>query len=483
MSAAVVQAKCLSQIFDPEMDPIEAFTFCQKNWRRPFGLVVSILFSIVILVSIFLTVKFESFRLWQWAVLAVVPIVLSVIWWTTTRLPRVPKGQIGFAVAIRAENQNQAKKLKADFIKRLREMVGTWTTSGPVCFLDLGESPVESLIEHPETYPRQIHSQTKCHFLVWGDAKERDIDGPKHVLELEGSVTHAPVTQDTGARISEEFRDLFPRRVQLAKEKDLFSFQFTAEWIDAVAQYLIGIASYVSGDMNYAESVFLRLYQKLHAKAPSNLPQIAKIRTRLPSRIAEVYKAKLGALSHKHRLKRSRELLVESEVVMTELEKWEPSYYGLHLNRAICHFELRRDVASAFASLKKCEQIEDGTWLWSKAFLEVYTGKLDDAYRTYQKAFAVRTNDETVPIQCEEFVNLVLDEEPEKGQLYYSLGLINLRGKRDLVAARRDLVQFLDWIEKANAQYPHQVAAARKWIAEIDVEMAAVPANEQPVAQ
>lgn len=453
------------------MDPLKAFTFCQKHWRRPVGLVVSILLSQVFLVTIFLTVRFETLRLWHWIILVVVPLILAAAWWHSTRLPKAPKGQIGFAVAIRAENQNQAKKLKADFIKRLRELVAEWTSSCPVCLLDLGEAPVELLIEQPLAHPRHIHAQTNCHFLIWGDAKERDIDGPKHVLELEGSVMHGPVSNETIAKISAEFRDLFPRRVHLGKEKDLFNFQFTAEWIDAVAQYLIGIASHISGDLDYAESVFLRLHQKLHGQSPSNLPQIAKIRTRLPARIAEVYKAKLGALNMKHRLKRSPDILLESEAVLTQLEKWEPSYYGLHLCRAMCHFQFRRDINAAFATLKKCEQIEDGTWLWSKAFLEVYIADLDAAYRTYTKAFAAKLSDPTVPIQCEEFIYLVLDEEPEKGQLFYALGLINLRSKHDLVSARRDLAQFLDWIERSSTHMPDQVIAARKWISEIDSKL------------
>lgn len=453
------------------MDPFKALALCQKHWHRPMGLVVSTVVSEVFLVTIFLSVRFETLRLWQWVVLFVLPAILGAVWWASSRLPKVPKGQIGFAVAIRAENQSQAKRLKADFIKRLRELVAEWTSSSGVCLLDLGGAPVESLLEQPLLGARDIHARTKCHFLIWGDAKERDIDGPKHVLELEGSVTHAPVSDETSAQISAEFRDLFPRRVHLEKEKDLFNFQFTAEWIDAVAQYLIGVASHISGDLNYAESVFIRLHQKLHAQSPSNLLPIAKIRTRLPSRIAEVYKAKLGVLSMKHRLKRSPEILAESEAVLAKLDTWEPSYYGLHLSRAMCHFQLRRDVAAAFATLKKCEQVEDGTWLWSKAFLEAYTGDLETAYRTYQKAFAAKTDDPTVPIQCEEFIHLVLDEEADKGQLFYALGLINLRSKCDLVAARRDLVQFLNWVERTQSTMPNQSVVARKWISEIDLEL------------
>ncbi|MDZ4401218.1 hypothetical protein [Prosthecobacter sp.] len=452
------------------MDLIKTLNYCRTNWARPHGLIVSIVLAIGLLVFLFLNIQIERLSFWHWVALVITPLILTVIWWRTTRLPCVPKGTIGFGVAIRTENQDQAKKLKADFIKRLRELVGTWRT-GSVAFLDLGASPVEDLLVDPAKHIVSIHNQTRCHFLIWGDAKERNIDGPKHVLELEGSVCHAPIPGEAGAALSAEFRDLFPRRVLLEKEKDLFTFQFTAQWIDVVAQYVIAIASYLSGDLDHAESLFLTLHQRLDKTAPSHLPQIAKIRARVPSRIAEVYKTKLSYLSTKYHMSRSPELLMESEKVLAQLDLWEPSYYGLHLTRAMCHFLLRRDVQAAAESLKKCENVDDGTWLWSRAFLEAYSGDLESAYRSYQKAFATKTGNENVPLQCEEFIYLVMETEPDKGQLFYALGLINLRGKPDLISARRDLVLFLDWVERTKQNLSSQVSATRKWIAEIDEEL------------
>ncbi len=61
----------------------------------------------------------------------------------------------------------------------------------------------------------------------------------------------------------------------------------------------------------------------------------------------------------------------------------------------------------------------------------------------YVRAFKGPLEDPTVPMQSEEFMQLVLEEENDKVQLLFCCGLINYRAKRDLAAAKRDLSEFL----------------------------------------
>jgi hypothetical protein len=77
-----------------------------------------------------------------------------------------------------------------------------------------------------------------------------------HVLDLEGGVSHSPVTTNFSQSFAKECTELLPRKLQLSKENDLFAFQFTSEWTDVVSRYIIGIASAISGDLDYAEHLF-----------------------------------------------------------------------------------------------------------------------------------------------------------------------------------------------------------------------------------
>jgi hypothetical protein len=127
---------------------------------------------------------------------------------------------------------------------------------------------------------------------------------------------------------------------------------------------------------------------------------------------------------------------------------------------------LHRDVATARSEFAACSRIDDASWRYGQAFLAAYEGDLHRAYREYRDAFAAPLSDVSVPVQCEEFILIVLELEPQRYFLHFALGLINLKAKGDYAAARRDLTSFL---AKADAnRFPVQVEAAKRWIMELD---------------
>ena len=98
--------------------------------------------------------------------------------------------------------------------------------------------------------------------------------------------------------------------------------------------------------------------------------------------------------------------------------------------------------------------------------MDAYEGDLQAAYKKYRKAFEIPLPNLIVPLQVEEFIQIVIDEEPERKDLYYCLGLVNYRSKRDLDVATRDFQKFLDSTEEP--EYPRQHKTARKWLGEIE---------------
>jgi hypothetical protein len=74
--------------------------------------------------------------------------------------------------------------------------------------------------------------------------------------------------------------------------------------------------------------------------------------------------------------------------------------------------------------------------------------------------------DATVPNQCEDFINIVLDAHPDKPWLYFGLGLINYRAKEDFESAKRDFGAFLDKVEAF--KFPKQIEVVKQWLGEIN---------------
>jgi len=144
--------------------------------------------------------------------------------------------------------------------------------------------------------------------------------------------------------------------------------------------------------------------------------------------------------------------------------------YQTRQSAAVCAFLLHRNIPLARREYEACRDVDDASWRYGEAFLAAYEGDLDRAYRWYRDAFSAPLLEETIPIQCEEFIQIVLEAEPEKYWLAFCLGLINHRAKGDLVAARRDFEAFLGCAER-EGRFPNQIRAAMEWIREIDAKL------------
>jgi len=93
---------------------------------------------------------------------------------------------------------------------------------------------------------------------------------------------------------------------------------------------------------------------------------------------------------------------------------------------------------------------------------------MNEAVSDYKSAFAGSLVDKSVPIQCEEFIHIVLADEPHRVQLYFCLGLINFHAKEDYAVAADDLSLFLSKIEEG--EFESEAATARRLLAACELK-------------
>src|SRR5207244_3535770 len=99
----------------------------------------------------------------------------------------------------------------------------------------------------------------------------RNKDGkPAHLISFEGMVRHRPVPNEVSHALGVDFTKVLPRRVVIERENDAFEFEATSEWTDVSTRYVVGMAALISGDVAYAESLFLYVKQKLKENKESN---------------------------------------------------------------------------------------------------------------------------------------------------------------------------------------------------------------------
>ena len=374
----------------------------------------------------------------DYAIVALVLIAIATVWHLTNRAPKAKKGRIGFVIAITTEKESHAKRLRSDFVAKIRELLIQVPSLYGFDLIEYSQGQSEKVT--PETAERYL-LKSNARFMIYGRARIRKVGGEKyHVLNLEGAVGHAALGPKTAQALSKEFREVFPRVLQIQKEIDLFGFEVTAALMDMIARYIVGIAAMVSGDLKYAEELFTDLRSRSDPSTAA-IPAVVKIRQRVPTRLREVYNIQMreAVKDNQH----DKQHLMQADEVLKKIERLGRLDYSQTLMKAMCEFFLRRNVRKAKRLLRNCQGNPDATWRYSLAFLYAYTGDIRKARRLYGKAFHSPHLDSTVPIQTEEFIRQVLDEEPGRIQLLYCLGLINYFVKSDMASAVRDFKEFL----------------------------------------
>lgn len=445
----------------------KALSFGFERWHSRTGLVLVLAGILVVGVSTFAGIDLAQVSLIEWLLLVFILLVVSGIWFIT-RVERVPAKFVGFGVAIEYEHSDQAKQLKSDFVVTLRDLLGR-STGHRLKLVDY-QSLAKRITNEEEAL--WLCRKANLRFLLFGRARARKSQiGPSHVLDLSWMVVHIPIAKERSTEFAKDVSPAFPRRMILS-EGNMFVCEVAAKQTDAFARYVIATAAALSEDFVYAEELLkhaearLQQYVNEGGGTPFTL-LLGKVRTRLE----ELYALWLNQLSHNYYLKRDKAILATCESIVKKLREYDPNNYSARLSAAMAAFMLRRDIAAAKAEINACRAQDNATWMYSDAFLEAYEGNLEKAYHAYRRAFYAPLEDPTLPTQCEEFIQLVLDEEPDRVWLHYCLGLINYRAKEDFEAARADFQRFIDTADPV--RFARDIEYARKWLAKIDARLAA----------
>jgi hypothetical protein len=442
-----------------------ALASIQQRWHTRSGLVVGLALAAAVLLFAFAGVDLANVSRSEIAISVVALIGIALAWWWT-RLPGAGRGKVGFGVAIDYETDAEAQQLRSDFVGMLRRLLDA--SQGLRHKFDFIEFDRRIARQLTRDQAVELSRQTRCHFVLYGTSRSRLLGGERRqVIDLSGIVRHGPLDEDVKRLFGVEFSELLPSRVIVGEQNSLIGYEFAARHIDIVARYIIGSAAFITGDAPYAEGLLRDAKARLEQLDRSATgPLFATLRNRIPVRLSQVYEVLLYRASSRYTFRREPEAIAEMDAIVTRRRSVIEDNYRTKLSAAQCEFLLRHDVAAARREIRACRRFQDGAWRYSEAFLHAYEGDLQRAYISYRAAFQAPLEDPSVPIQCEEFIHLVLNDEPEKYWLHFCLGLLNHRVKGDLVAARRDFETFLNRVE--SGRFVVQADVVRTWLAEID---------------
>lgn len=142
---------------------------------------------------------------------------------------------------------------------------------------------------------------------------------------------------------------------------------------------------------------------------------------------------------------------------------------------ALHAFVKNRDTKNALTYLKRIKGAAKGsadsslvgTWNYNVAFLNAYDGKLNVAIWHYRKGEMTVVEPDIIN-QVESFLCWVLEQEPEKYQLYYCLGFFNWKTKGDVVQAEKDFNKLL--VARQESEFEKEKELVEKWVVEMRSE-------------
>lgn len=252
----------------------DSINFIKDNWYNWSGLVVC---EFIMVAVATITMKFVSVpNIVTVIVDIVIIVILAIIWFFTTRVPRVPDDKVGFAICLSCSDDKVIQLIEEDFIHNLKKSIASSATGNTFHFIQLPRHFANSVSTVDEA--RKIMAKMRCHFILYGRVRERNIGGKQQkLIELDGIVAHTPVSTTVTSKLAVEFGELIPRRVMINQENEVFAFELTSEWTETASKYIIAVAAGISGFVDYAEILFREVQQKLPTLR-GNIPAYTTVR-------------------------------------------------------------------------------------------------------------------------------------------------------------------------------------------------------------
>jgi tetratricopeptide (TPR) repeat protein len=438
------------------MDLKQLIDLTKKHWHQKIGLFFAILLSMVLAHFIIKSIDLSGIIGCLIYILFAMFVILT--WFHSNKIPKTKKGKVGFVVSIQTSNDDEEKIIKEDFILTLRTLLKNSPTGSSFHFIELPQHLSKNVNDIDDALV--LRATTKCHFLIFGRVRLRTINKKDcYVLDLNGAVNHKPLPKEIQKNFTREFTELFPKNLQISSENNLLSFNFTSEWTECVAKYIIGIASAFSFNFDYSEALFKEVQSKLSSKK-TDFPVFGKLKERIPIRLSEINLLRATSSFDKWRKSHADEHLQQFVSFLAQISEEYYDDYQILLLRGIEAFLNGRRVDEAIQITKKCKQYDDPIWHFNLAFLYSYKKDLVKSIRNYRIAANYELEGHTID-EVESFLVKILEDEPEKYQLHFCLGFFNMEIKGDFKQAEIDLNRFLNY-EDDNFQKEKELA--RQWL-------------------
>jgi hypothetical protein len=441
------------------MDGIADFiNILKDHWYKKSALIFITIIPLVILISI-CQFKFNTLDISQVTSIFLITLIMLVLWYISNRIPNFSKNKINLLFVIKTETQEQYDCINFKLIEKIEDKLN-------INFrIHLMNRHKANSYKYDNESLSLLIDSSNANMILFGKCYSGNIDSIENiVLEFKGAILHKPMPSEVSKLLSIEMQQLIRNEMYIPKSNDILNFKLYIDRIELVIKYLLGLSFYLSADFHSSKSFYEDIYNEVQL-IKNNEPVINSIKTRIPHRLYEVHEVLATVATINFRITKDEKYLDEMKTSLDLMNKYNPNSYVYFLKLSIYYFLNGRQINNVKKTLNKCKNNKDISWRYSVAFIDVYNGKLEEAYKKYKNLFNKEYHHELL-FDIEDFIVNVIEMEPNKYEMYFALALINYYYKGDNNLAYKYFKTFIDNAQ-INNQYINVVNISLSYIAQV----------------
>lgn len=384
-----------------------------------------------------------NYFVWLFCVTSLV-ILYIIFTYQKSKLPSAKGGKAGVLFIISAETNDQYNHVVHCLAKEFEHLIKRLPNNNieVVC---ISKEQIKDTDLADVEQMTSLLTKTKCWFNV---NTKYSTDDVKQSENFEMSINYGmlhPRLAPQGKEIIQKELDQFAMglcKQHFKKEGLLQTFNATALTLSYICEYFLGISIILDREIPKALNVFIDIADSINGTELTQNQFFKKLLEAVGKKIHEtsifLQKAELDKFKStrdKKHLRRYREIIEKANIYL-------PETYGYYLDSAMLAVLIDGNALLSSKYVNKCREIGDrNDWKYSDAFLAAYENKNPlTVYRKYQAAFKSDFN----ILMIIEFIECLLDEEPQRGSLHLSL-LLCYRELGDYVLMHRHIARYENW--------------------------------------
>jgi tetratricopeptide (TPR) repeat protein len=415
---------------------------------------------------------YPLFFLFLWSLLI---FIITTTWiFNRTVFPKSSKDKINLIIGITTEDETQKVRITKDTADQIEKLLIKHNLSNRYQVKVLHNHLAKKLSEKIKLYSESmkagfadsedmrkfnhVSDRMNAKFFVYGDLIKRDSPNGQYLLSFEALIKHAQPTTEQGKILRDEFNQLWTNEVRILESDELNGFRSNAEHLFFTASFMLGLATFVDNQFLEGISIWKELENHVKRKEDlkKHLPKITELKS-----ISYFLQSRLDYFAGN--MERSMEFR-EKVLDITS------NNYDSHLTQAIKEVSLRDRPDLALQHISKAKELSkgDGTWKYSKFYLEIKLNDQEEALKTLDDIIGNSFTNEVDTIhQVIAYNHNCLQKDSKHVQTHFIIGAFLYKKLSNPVAAYEQFEKFIECCQ-GNEQFNQLVQRAKSYINEID---------------